>query len=497
MTQKIIIFLVLILSVFKMSATENHAAIEAADTAKIYEYRLSSDKITSPVQNKAALLRSNDHFSKSNFLNGFKTEVKSGFSTSSALWTLDSIVVRELNETTQLVENTLRQTLAAQNDGQNILVKNYNWLTDENHWLISDANYYFFSEAGRLDSAEFQEYITINYRVFTKTYYAYEDGLLKTEWSKEKFDEYDDWEMVERLEYNYDSISRLTQVNTREWDVFDDRWSTYEIVEYEYDSVGNIVAEIDYDYDSYEMLRTKIYEINYSYNAQNLLTEVAEYVEGWEDGTFIPDRKISYDYDESFNLEVETLYSWDYDLDGWLEDTRKEHFNERSGAQIHETLVQTWDDQWNDTTTIKYFAQNSVFADVVENKKFVFSFLPMQVFDNHVVDKIENYSYSAGEWEVSGTTTYHFTQNPPVGIISENLGDVKIFPNPATDYIQVQTNALQEFECVIYDLSGKIMLQERSNENLRLNVSGLESGYYLIEVREDGKKLKKGKFIKY
>lgn len=480
-----------------LSAQEYQSDLDTADSVEIYEYRLSKDGITKPAKDKVALLKSRDHFSKANFLNQLKVHLKSGISNSSALWTLDSIVVRKLNESSQQIENESRQTLSTQNGGQKMIVKDYNWGNEENHWLISDANYYSFNIEGRFDSLEFQKYVTINYRMYTKTYYGYEDGLLTSEWSKEKFDEYDDWERVSRLEYSYDSISRLKKVNTMEWDDFYNRWSTFEILEYDYDSIGNIAVETAYSYDSYEMVRTKKYEIVYSYNALNLLDEITEYVEGWGEDNFIPDRKVKYDYDASLNRIAETLYIWDYDLNDWLEDTRKQHFSRNSEDLIYETLVQSWDAKWNDVASTKFFAINSIPPGEVENHEFVFAFLPMLDFSNIVADHFESYSYSDGEWLNSGITSYHFNQNSPVGIYPQDLADIRIFPNPTNDYIQIQGAQLQQYECIVYDLSGRMLIRKHGIGDLRLDLSHLNTSYYLIEIREGGRKVLMDRLFKY
>ncbi|WP_319503121.1 T9SS type A sorting domain-containing protein [uncultured Draconibacterium sp.] len=497
MVKNIILFLLFTTSVFMLPAQKYQSDFDTADSLGIYEYRLSKDGITKPAKDKVALLKSSDHFSKSNFLNQFKVHLKSGVSNSSALWTLDSIVVRELNESSQQIENNSRQTLATQNGGHMMIVKDYNWVNKDNHWLISGASNYSFSDEGRLDSLEFQKYVTINYRMYTKNYYGYEDGLLIAEWSMEKFDEYDDWEKVSRLEYSYDSISRLKQVNTMEWDYFYYRWSTFEILEYDYDSLGNIGVETAYNYDSYEMVRTKKYEIVYSYNLLNLLDEITEYVEGWGEDNFIPDRKVKYDYDASLNITAETLFIWDYDLNDWLEDTRKQHFSRNSEDQIYETLVQSWDNNWNDVASTKFFAVNSIVPEEVENQEFVYAFLPMLDFYNIVADHIESYSYSDGEWLNSATTSYHFKQNSPVGIYTQDLADVRIFPNPATDYIKIQGAQLQQYECIVYDLSGRMLIHKQGNGDLKLDLSDLNASYYLIEIRKEGKRILMDRFLKY
>ncbi len=496
MVQKLFLMLVMAATAFKLLAQEHPGNCETVDSAHMYQYRLSKDLITSPAKSKVILLRSNDHFSKSNFLRELKVQLKSGNFYSSDLWTLDSIVVRARSESSEQIENLSRQTLSTQNSGQTMLVKDFNWGAEEGHWLIGDASYYSFSDEGRLDSIEFQEYVTKNYRLFTKTYYVYEDGLLKLEWSKQKFDEFDDWAKKLRMEYTYDSISLLKQVETLKWDDSYNRWSTIELMEYEYDSLGNIAVETVYSYDSYEMEKTKKSEIVYFYSPQNLLMEITEYVEGWSDGTFIPDRKLRYDYDALLNISAETLFIWDYDLDNWLENMRKTHFNGINNDQIHETLEQRWDNQWSDVTQTRYFAENSIVPDDVKDRSFVFTFLSMPVFNNRVVDKLEIDSYSDGEWLESGAISYHFEQNSPVGIETENQAEIKIYPNPATDYLTIKCTKLKQYHCIVYDLLGRMLMREQFYGDVRFDISSLKPSYYLIEIRDGDKKLFMERFIK-
>ncbi|WP_167618230.1 T9SS type A sorting domain-containing protein [Maribellus sediminis] len=460
------------------------------------EYHLKLDSVPSPETDKTELLKSRKHFAKVDFLNDFQLNTKSGEGDNTFKWTLDSIVVQDWNKDSQSIEKSLRQVLISQSNGLEMLVKNYNWNEDKNHWLIGDANYYFFNESDRLDSVEFQEYVTVNYRMFTKTYYSYQDGLLASEWSEEKFDEYDDWGRLDRIDYEYDEQNRLYRAYTKEWDEFSDRWSTYEYVEYTYDSIGNLSAETGFDYDSYEMTSSQTYQLVYFYNEQQMLAEVVEYVEGWQTGVFVPERRIEYAYDESSDLAGETLYSWDYDFDNWLEDSRKLYSNEISGNQLQEIVTQSWDEQWINLNKSVFLTENEILPGEVQDRHFIFSFLPMHVISGHVVDNVENSNFTNGYWQEGGGTHYYFTRNWPVGIDQENTSTVKVYPNPASDFLQLETDNLKSTECVVYDLSGRMLICTNFESGLQLDLSELLGGYYLIELRQDGKQVYKGKFIK-
>ncbi len=492
MTRKVLVLAGLLVFVLFGSAQN----VELDSVVAEYEYHLNLDSIPKLEIDKTDLLKSREHFAKANFLNNFLLSAKNGGVDSSFKWTLDSIVFSDLSEDTQSIDRSLRQVLISQNEGREMLVKNYGWDEDKDHWLISDANYYFFSEDGGLDSVEFQEYVTINYRMFTKTYYTYQEGLLASELSKEKFDEYDDWARLDRIDYEYDEQNRLYRVYTKEWDEFYDRWATYEYVEYTYDSLGDLSAETGYNYDSYEMTSSQTYELVYTYNEKRQMIEAVEYVEGWQIGVFVPERKIIYAYDESSFLTAETLYNWDYDLDNWLEDKRKLYSNEISGDQLQEIITQSWDAQWINLNKSVFFAENEIQPGEVQDQYFIFSFLPIEVIDGLAIDKIENSSFMNGYWQESGRTQYYFTRNWPVGINRENTLTVNVYPNPANDFLRLETNNLKPTKCTVYDLSGRRLISKSFEAKLQMDISELLGGYYLIELRQEGKKVYKGTFIK-
>ena len=63
--------------------------------------------------------------------------------------------------------------------------------------------------------------------------------------------------------------------------------------------------------------------------------------------------------------------------------------------------------------------------------------------------------------------------------VSKNL---TIYPNPTSDFINIQSNNLKIENSTIYDLSGKRLLQSK---DLKINVKYFPSGVYLIVIKTD------------
>lgn len=89
--------------------------------------------------------------------------------------------------------------------------------------------------------------------------------------------------------------------------------------------------------------------------------------------------------------------------------------------------------------------------------------------------------------------------NPNSIGIPENIpgtAGLNIYPNPATDILNIESNAIQQIE--IFDISGKKLLSEnyKTLRNISLNVLNYPKGVYFIKVyTATGRKA--AKFIKY
>jgi hypothetical protein len=74
------------------------------------------------------------------------------------------------------------------------------------------------------------------------------------------------------------------------------------------------------------------------------------------------------------------------------------------------------------------------------------------------------------------------TENKPTSI--SKVKSLKLYPNPATDYIQLETS--NNIEVYIYSLSGQLVMQKNNSTN-RIDISSLTSGQYLIKTIDENK----------
>jgi len=73
-----------------------------------------------------------------------------------------------------------------------------------------------------------------------------------------------------------------------------------------------------------------------------------------------------------------------------------------------------------------------------------------------------------------------------------NINDLKIYPNPSSNFISVSSNSDFSFKNYsIYDVTGKKIISEKLKTN-KINISKLQNGVYFFKI--EGNNLKK--FIK-
>ena len=103
---------------------------------------------------------------------------------------------------------------------------------------------------------------------------------------------------------------------------------------------------------------------------------------------------------------------------------------------------------------------------------------------------LDNGSYSYCVKAVYGTDVTDCSNSESVNInytgITNNSAKIKIFPNPASDYIKISLSQTQKYELQVIDVCGKTLINKTGTDNkLTVNVSKFAKGIYIINVTVD------------
>jgi hypothetical protein len=70
--------------------------------------------------------------------------------------------------------------------------------------------------------------------------------------------------------------------------------------------------------------------------------------------------------------------------------------------------------------------------------------------------------------------------------INENVANkVSIYPNPTSDVLNISTNSNDLSELTVKDISGKIVLSQKFNTKITINIENYSKGIYLIDVKNN------------
>ncbi len=81
--------------------------------------------------------------------------------------------------------------------------------------------------------------------------------------------------------------------------------------------------------------------------------------------------------------------------------------------------------------------------------------------------------------------------------LSSTLESVTIFPNPASDILNVQLEAQGEIQVIVRDMNGKVIMTQSMNHGTQsIQINKLNQGQYIIQCLVDGKTLETKRFVK-
>ena len=83
---------------------------------------------------------------------------------------------------------------------------------------------------------------------------------------------------------------------------------------------------------------------------------------------------------------------------------------------------------------------------------------------------------------------YYGSLNPTQESLSTDeflASSFKVYPNPANNYITIESNNMEISGIVIYDILGKNVLVQKQLKNNSVNVSALNRGVYFIKISAD------------
>ena len=378
---------------------------------------------------------------------------------------LDSIVGYVYDDITeQLLPYSLYEyTYDANNNLTSYIISN--WDTSTNSWINSSKYEYTYDA---------------NNNVTTRIYSYWDTSTTS-------------WINSSKYEYTYDANNNLTSYIISNWDTSTTSWINSSKYEYTYDTNNNVTSEISsyWDTSTTSWINSSKYE--YTYDANNNVTSSIYSL--WDTSTtsWINYYKYEYTYDANNNLTSEIYSLWDTSTTSWINSYKYEYTYDTNNNVTSEIYS-----YWDTSTTSWIFADKDEYTyDLTVSIDNVLAPYNMYVGSNNPILSYFNYNYNGSDFVLDMKEIYYYSDITGINEFTDDY-NVSIYPNPANDYLMINTTINENLNIEIYTVRGQSVMSTECTNNIsqmRIDISQLPAGMYFIRIANNQNNITK-KFVK-
>jgi hypothetical protein len=336
----------------------------------------------------------------------------------------------------------------------------YNWNTEQNEWVHDTRRYYGYDQNEYWNHYESLYWNTDLNRWDKGFKHAYQNDeygnvLEDIRWTD---DENNEWQLYGKEVRTYDADLKLISIIDYDWEL--NEW-VY-VYKYEHFYLENGLQ----DYRLYSRFNEDEWDLEekdeYIYNDQDQLIKLTS--SELNDGDWINDSKVEYAYDDN-GYEILSVRSfWNPGEESWEFYNKDEHAYNALG-RITLFAIYYWSDEFNDWEG--YLKRDYFFNELNLKIRQHNSIWDDETFD--WVLEVKGYYY----WSII------------TGVVPVAAHDLKVYPNPAKDFVTVAFEQTEAFEVSIISMSGQVLRKYRTTDKaFRIDLQGLPRGIYLLQIKK-------------
>ena len=346
---------------------------------------------------------------------------------------------------------------------------------------------------------------------------------------------YEDWDnpgwlASEKLDFTYNANNYLIKEDYFVWNVGNITWDFVGYADYTNNANGQPLQFISQSYDGFVWQNET--KGTYTYNATGKLLTYTDEVWNTSTSTWqIANNEVNtYDNNDYLIQEIQENYN-----NGSLNSRNRYTYTNNASGIMQQSLQESWNlttQVWNQVsrTNYTYNVNGKVILALTEvwiNNAWVQAYKENYSYDvnNYLINQIYSYAnISTGQWIYSMQYFYTNLANGKISQISyqswnsttnawENSSrdtyfygtssvvkpqrlHAVVFPNPTSDYLNLQLDKPQPYTIKIINLEGElVMKQSVSNPLEKIDIRNLVTGTYLLQV-EQGRGITMTKFVK-
>lgn len=297
------------------------------------------------------------------------------------------------------------------------------------------------------------------------------------------------WMAMDRSEYTYNSGGNLSLYIEYNWNVAENRWIECAKEEYTFNTIGKWITRTEYYWDDRSNAWLAGYKSDFTYDSRGNLSEYCD--SGWdaESNQWVGQNKIVYTFDANNRAEQYFEYSWDIASAVWILNYRDVSYFDDSGNMIR------IDGYLNDSTNqmVLTYRSEYTYDNAFAGNDLILPELYFQneYFTHKLVDIVGWYrNDSTSQWVPLQRERFLYSEININSISETGFSKIRIFPNPATDVIILESD--DPFETSRFELTDmqgrKVVSEMLDGTRSQISVAELSNGIYLYQI------IKKGEF---
>jgi hypothetical protein len=271
------------------------------------------------------------------------------------------------------------------------------------------------------------------------------------------------WDTTYRRYFNYDSNNMLVEDSVMRNQ--NNVWSIYQKFEYNHDMNGNVTFLRWSDLDNMNNIFLPYSEDYYTYNSNDQMETATYWYYDENTSTMLLDSKDSFEYVSGVDFFVKDNYSmWDEPNTAWEPyGMMEKHLNTNMKPDTAAVSL------WNGTAWEPYY----------------FDAYTYNSFGNPIHDSLWSYTNQTVDEDPSYVGHFYYQTYFDLHVGNTNkLLDVNVYPNPATNVLNVTTTEGGALQLQLFNNLGQVVRTARSSGNAKMGISDLAPGTYWLSVTD-------------
>lgn len=300
-------------------------------------------------------------------------------------------------------------------------------------------------------------------------------------------------------DYTYDGNSNQLEFINRQWDVNLDDWLTLERRVYEYNANNDRTLYLHQTWDNDDELWINFRKDTWEFNANNQnITSQVEFWNAsqndWENNT-----KNSLEYDAEGNRIKNIEEKWNFAFQEWRENFITEYEFDANNNEIYYHIEKIVGGPVSDRQyTFTYNANNQLTErhgekwntqtdswDNLDLLNYTFDSLGNELSR----DTYSNWDETEGDYMSHNKVTNTYVCGSPTSILETSMEDYKIYPNPATDILVLESEQNAVF--ALHNITGKkISVINKTQFRQEVSLKKLSPGLYILRNLDTNESIK-------